>query len=131
MVRMDPLQVLPLELSLNVLEFLDAFGLGMALQASPLWQRIIDDHDMLWAQHCRQFCHSEYIKRDRQAGFTWKETLIRNYGSKQLLRDWISGAFNLPKCYHQLPPRPICRFDANDWGDIIDAQFARDSAKNP
>lgn len=125
---MDPLDVLPLELALKILGLLDTFTLGTALQVSALWQEIVNSNDLLWAPLCKYHCHSKYIERDRAAGFTWKETLIRNYGSKKLLQDWLSGNIDKQcKCSQKLPP--IGRFDAEDWGRILDAECARDLAK--
>lgn len=124
---MDPLRVLPVELSLGILELLDARALGNAEFVSTLWQRAINDNDYLWKYHCEKLCISDYIKRDRKAGYSWKETLQRNYGSKQFLKNWINGTYNQNKCYHQMS---LCRLDTEDWGRIIDAQFARDSLRD-
>ena len=51
--RIDPVSVLPRELALRCLAYLDAFSLGRAAQVSRSWRGLADD-DMLWRAMCEQ-----------------------------------------------------------------------------
>ena len=68
----DPLEVLPLHISITILSYLDIQSLSAACQVSTLWAHISEDNDHLWRRHCQQHCHPEYIKRDRAQGGRWK-----------------------------------------------------------
>ncbi|ODN76914.1 hypothetical protein L202_05489 [Cryptococcus amylolentus CBS 6039] len=52
-IRIDPFSLLPREISLRILGFLDAFSLGKAAQVSKLWKALADD-DLLWRRMCGQ-----------------------------------------------------------------------------
>lgn len=51
--RLDPLLVLPREVSLKLFGYLDAISLGRAAQVSHFWQDLADD-DLLWRTMCEQ-----------------------------------------------------------------------------
>jgi F-box/WD-40 domain protein MET30 len=51
--RIDPFSILPRELSLKVMGYLDAFSLGRAAQVSRHWRTLADD-DLLWRTMCEQ-----------------------------------------------------------------------------
>lgn len=51
--RLDPLLVLPREVSLKVFVHLDAISLGRAAQVSKYWKDLADD-DLLWRTMCEQ-----------------------------------------------------------------------------
>lgn len=51
--RLDPFAVLPRELSLKCMGFLDAISLGRAAQVSKSWKALADD-DLLWRTMCEQ-----------------------------------------------------------------------------
>ena len=51
--RLDPLEVLPREVSLKVFSYLDAISLGRAAQVSHSWKETADD-DLLWRTMCEQ-----------------------------------------------------------------------------
>ena len=51
--RLDPLAVLPREVSLKVFGYLDAISLGRAAQVSKSWKGMADD-DLLWRTMCEQ-----------------------------------------------------------------------------
>lgn len=51
--RMDPFAVLPRELALRCMSFLDAMSLGRAAQVSKSWKALADD-DLLWRTMCEQ-----------------------------------------------------------------------------
>ena len=59
-IRIDPFSILPHEVSLRVLTYLDATSLCRAAQVSKKWRRLADD-DILWRgiceQHIGQRCH--------------------------------------------------------------------------
>ena len=52
-IRIDPFSVLPHEVSLRVLTYLDATSLCRAAQVSKKWKRLADD-DILWRGICEQ-----------------------------------------------------------------------------
>ncbi|KDQ59495.1 hypothetical protein JAAARDRAFT_33064 [Jaapia argillacea MUCL 33604] len=60
LIRLDPFSVLPREVALKVLTYLDATSLCRAAQVSKQWQGLADD-DILWRgiceQHIGQKCH--------------------------------------------------------------------------
>lgn len=60
LIRLDPFSVLPREVSLKVLGYLDAISLCRAAQVSKGWRQLADD-DVLWRgiceQHIGQKCH--------------------------------------------------------------------------
>lgn len=51
--RIDPLSLLPREISLRIMRFLDASSLCRAAQVSKHWRTLADD-DMLWRKMCEQ-----------------------------------------------------------------------------
>ena len=60
LIRLDPFSVLPREVALKVLSYLDAISLCRAAQVSRSWRQLADD-DVLWRgiceQHIGQKCH--------------------------------------------------------------------------
>lgn len=52
-IRIDPFSLLPREVGLRVLGYLDAISLGKAAQVSRLWKSLADD-DLLWRRMCGQ-----------------------------------------------------------------------------
>jgi F-box/WD-40 domain protein MET30 len=59
--RIDPFSILPRELSLKVMGYLDAFSLGRAAQVSRHW-RILADDDLLWRTMCEQHIERKCAK---------------------------------------------------------------------
>ncbi|EJD02082.1 WD40 repeat-like protein [Fomitiporia mediterranea MF3/22] len=53
LIRLDPFSVLPREISLKVLQYLDAISLCRAAQVSKSWSKLADD-DVLWRGICEQ-----------------------------------------------------------------------------
>ncbi|SCZ90127.1 BZ3500_MvSof-1268-A1-R1_Chr9g10719 [Microbotryum saponariae] len=51
--RLDPIELLPREVSLKVFSYLDAISLGRAAQVSKTWKHLADD-DLLWRNMCEQ-----------------------------------------------------------------------------
>ncbi|WOO86153.1 putative E3 ubiquitin ligase complex SCF subunit sconB [Vanrija pseudolonga] len=52
-IRIDPFSLLPREVSLRILGYLDAISLGRAAQVSASWKALADD-DLLWRRMCGQ-----------------------------------------------------------------------------
>lgn len=52
-IRIDPFSLLPREVSLRILGYLDAISLGRAAQVSKTWKALADD-DLLWRRMCGQ-----------------------------------------------------------------------------
>ncbi|KAI9636998.1 putative F-box protein [Dioszegia hungarica] len=53
LIRIDPFSLLPREINLRVLGYLDAISLGRAAQVSQSWKALADD-DLLWRRMCGQ-----------------------------------------------------------------------------
>ncbi|PVF98923.1 WD40 repeat-like protein [Serendipita vermifera] len=60
-IRIDPFTVLPEEISLRILKYLDAISLGRAAQVSRRWRQLADD-DVLWRSICEQHIDKRCIK---------------------------------------------------------------------
>lgn len=52
-IRIDPFSLLPREVNLRILGYLDAISLGRAAQVSKGWKALADD-DLLWRRMCGQ-----------------------------------------------------------------------------
>ncbi|ORX39377.1 quinon protein alcohol dehydrogenase-like superfamily [Kockovaella imperatae] len=52
-IRVDPFSILPREVNMRVLGYLDAISLGRAAQVSKSWKALADD-DLLWRRMCGQ-----------------------------------------------------------------------------
>lgn len=52
-IRIDPFSLIPREVSLRILGYLDAISLGRAAQVSKSWKALADD-DLLWRRMCGQ-----------------------------------------------------------------------------
>ncbi|OAX33656.1 WD40 repeat-like protein [Rhizopogon vinicolor AM-OR11-026] len=61
LIRIDPLGVLPREVSLKVLAYLDATSLCRAAQVSKQWKALADD-DVLWRGICEQHIGQKCLK---------------------------------------------------------------------
>jgi F-box/WD-40 domain protein MET30 len=53
LIRIDPFSLLPREVNLRILGYLDAISLGRAAQVSKSWKALADD-DLLWRRMCGQ-----------------------------------------------------------------------------
>ncbi|KAF2967249.1 hypothetical protein GQX73_g6349 [Xylaria multiplex] len=53
LIRIDFLAVLPSEISIRILQYLDATTLSKAAQVSQLWKKLADD-DIIWYRMCQQ-----------------------------------------------------------------------------
>ncbi|KAI0336970.1 WD40 repeat-like protein [Trametopsis cervina] len=61
LIRIDPLSVLPSEVSLKILGYLDATSLCRAAQVSRKWKTLADD-DILWRGICEQHIGQKCLK---------------------------------------------------------------------
>lgn len=61
LIRIDPFTVLPRELSLKILAYLDATSLCRAAQVSKHWRSLADD-DILWREICQQHIGQKCLK---------------------------------------------------------------------
>ncbi|CDZ96894.1 Cdc4 and related F-box and WD-40 proteins [Phaffia rhodozyma] len=61
LIRLDPFDLFPREVSLKVLSYLDAFSLGKAVQVSKHWRSLADD-DFLWRGMCAQHIERKCTK---------------------------------------------------------------------
>ncbi|KAH8102852.1 WD40-repeat-containing domain protein [Cristinia sonorae] len=61
LIRLDPFTVLPREISLKILKYLDAISLCRAAQVSKQWRGLADD-DILWRGICEQHIGQKCLK---------------------------------------------------------------------
>ncbi|KAI9566530.1 WD40 repeat-like protein [Boletus coccyginus] len=61
LIRIDPLTVLPREVSFKILAYLDATSLCRAAQVSKHWRSLADD-DILWREICQQHIGQKCLK---------------------------------------------------------------------
>lgn len=61
LIRIDPFNVLPREVSLKILAYLDATSLCRAAQVSKHWRSLADD-DILWREICQQHIGQKCLK---------------------------------------------------------------------
>lgn len=61
LIRLDPFHVLPREVALQILGYLDAISLGRAAQVSTHWRSLADD-DLLWKNICEQHIDKKCYK---------------------------------------------------------------------
>lgn len=72
--QQDFTEALPPEMSLRIFSELDISSLCCAALTCKQWNRLIEDNDHLWRNHCLTVlavCHKE-VSGDRQEGLSWK-----------------------------------------------------------
>ena len=78
--RMDPFTLLPRELNMRILGYLDAISLGRAAQVSKTWKAVADD-DLVW----RRLCGQHIDRKCQQCG--WGLPLLERKRLKVELKD--------------------------------------------
>ncbi|XP_050415118.1 F-box/WD repeat-containing protein 7 isoform X2 [Patella vulgata] len=87
----DFISLLPKELALHVLSFLDAKDLLQAAQTCRYWHILTEDN-LLWREKCREECIDKSAFSKRKNGSLcsqWKALYLRQY---QIEQNWRSGA---------------------------------------
>lgn len=118
---------LPPEMSQSIFGRLDPRSLCSASLTCTRWRHIIQDCDLLWRTGClevRAVCQRE-VDRDRGEGLSWKVTLVRNYGSSLVKRDWLAGRYSTVQSAEDLCGRRMGPLDQHAWGQILEQELQR------
>lgn len=84
-IRIDPFSLLPREVNLRILGYLDAISLGRAAQVSKGWKALADD-DLLW----RRMCGQHIDRKCEKCG--WGLPLLERRRLKVELKDFSPNA---------------------------------------
>jgi F-box/WD-40 domain protein MET30 len=84
-IRIDPFSLLPREVNLRILGYLDAISLGRAAQVSKSWKALADD-DLLW----RRMCGQHIDRKCEKCG--WGLPLLERRRLKVELKDFSPSA---------------------------------------
>jgi F-box/WD-40 domain protein MET30 len=84
-IRVDPFSLLPREVNLRILGYLDAISLGRAAQVSKTWKALADD-DLLW----RRMCGQHIDRKCEKCG--WGLPLLERRRLKVELKDFSPAA---------------------------------------
>ncbi|XP_030635805.1 F-box only protein 48 [Chanos chanos] len=120
-------EALPTEMSLKIFSELDVRSLCSASLTCKQWNDIIEKSDHLWRSHCQSMmavCHRE-VNGDRQNGYSWKVTLVRNYRKGRVKRNWLKGRYSNIHAAEELPANSMCPLDVETWGEILEAELER------
>ncbi|XP_072032011.1 F-box only protein 48-like [Amphiura filiformis] len=122
----DFIQLLPPELAMMVLLNLDIPSLCYASQACQDWHNVIQDTEYLWKLLCDHHCvDAADIAEDRANGYSWKETVMRNFGHHAIKRKWLKGEFSNFSSFEDIPGKHMCCMDVETWGRILDLELSR------
>ncbi|XP_015426956.1 PREDICTED: F-box only protein 48-like [Myotis davidii] len=123
---------LPEEVTLQIFSQLDIQSLCRASMTCRSWNDIIRNNDGLWKPHClalRAVCERE-VDDDRKSGYSWRDTLLRNYKKSQVKHSWLSGRFSNIDLPTLLSETTMCPMDKGTWGEILEAELNRSEIKN-
>ncbi|XP_077138670.1 F-box only protein 48 [Ranitomeya variabilis] len=122
---------LPPEMILEILKYLDLDDLLTIKQTCRRFNQLVEYNDGVWRRHCLQMrtvCPSE-IDEDQKQGRTWQEIVQRNYKSV-IKQKWMDGTFSNIDSYEKLPPKTMCPLRAESWGEILEAELARETKRS-
>ncbi|KAF6103352.1 F-box protein 48 [Phyllostomus discolor] len=118
---------LPLEVTLRIFSWLDVQSLCRASMTCWSWNDKIRVDDSLWKPHClavRAVCKKE-IDDDLKSGYSWRDTLLRNYKKSKVKLEWLSGRYSNICSPINLPEKIMYPMDAETWGEILEAELKR------
>uniref|UniRef100_A0A3B4AFG2 F-box domain-containing protein n=1 Tax=Periophthalmus magnuspinnatus TaxID=409849 RepID=A0A3B4AFG2_9GOBI len=118
---------LPAELSEQIFLRLDLQSLCRASQVCRRWHGLIHESEAVWRGQCarlRPHCSRE-LERDRGQGLSWKVILMKNYPHICLKHDWLRGRFSGVQSANELQDVEMVPFDAETWGEILQAELDR------
>ncbi|KAM5318176.1 F-box only protein 48 isoform 1-T5 [Glossophaga mutica] len=118
---------LPLEVTLRIFSLLDVQSLCRASMTCWSWNCTIGVNDSLWKPHClaiRAVCKEE-IDNDLKSGYSWRDTLQRNYQKSKVKLEWLSGRYSNICSPINLPEKIMYPMDAETWGEILEAELKR------
>ncbi|XP_006909594.1 F-box only protein 48 isoform X1 [Pteropus alecto] len=125
-------ELLPREISLQIFSLLDVQSLCRASMTCRSWNCTITKNDFLWEPHClaiRAVCKRE-IDDDRKSGYSWMDTLQRNYQKSKVKFNWLSGRYSNLSSSVSLPEKIMYPMDAETWGEILEAELKRYAEKS-
>lgn len=114
---------LPLEITLEILSFLDTKSLCNVSQTCKRWHGIIYNTDLLWIRKCNSL-DREDVEEDIQNG-EWRNIFISNYGKNKIKKLWLEGKFSRVKSPDELAFNFLGPFSVETWGSILDAEISR------
>ncbi|KAA0722023.1 F-box only protein 48 [Triplophysa tibetana] len=120
-------ETLPTEMSVRIFSELDLRSLCRASLTCKHWNGIIEGNDFLWRNHCltvHAICRRD-VDGDRQNGYSWKVTLLRNYRKGCVKRRWLKGRYSNIHSADEIPPNHMCPLDTDTWGEILEAELER------
>ncbi|XP_018422441.1 PREDICTED: F-box only protein 48 [Nanorana parkeri] len=120
---------IPDEFLSEILSNLDVKSLCQINQTCKASNELLENNDLLWRRHClalRSVCQSE-VDEDREKGFTCQETLRRNYSKRVIKQQWLDGRFSNISSYSELPQNSMCPLSVKSWGEIMEAEFRRET----
>ncbi|XP_061686443.1 F-box only protein 48 isoform X2 [Syngnathoides biaculeatus] len=123
----DFAETLPTEMSVKIFGELDARSLCRASATCRRWHAIIQDSPHLWRTQCLSIvtlCQRE-VDADRRNGFSWKESLARNYIRSRVKLDWLRGRYSNVASAVELRGRKMVPMDVETWGEILQAELDR------
>nr|DBA27077.1 TPA: hypothetical protein GDO54_011256 [Pyxicephalus adspersus] len=120
---------LPDEMLLEILSYLDVKSLCRMKQTSKILNGFLNHNDLLWKPHCLALCSvcQSEVNEDKEKGFTWKETLQRNYSKCVIKQQWLDGKFSKISSYSELPHYSMCPLSVTSWEEIMEAEFRRET----
>ncbi|KAI1424918.1 WD40 repeat-like protein [Xylaria sp. FL1777] len=99
LIRIDFFAALPCEISIRILQYLDATTLCKAAQVSQLWKKLADD-DIIWYRMCQQHIN----KKCWRCG--WSLPLLQTPQQRQRLEQNSAFDNNRPRDHSQCPKGP-------------------------
>lgn len=123
---------LPDELYVKIFSQLDMRSLCRASMTCKRWNSAVRNNDSLWKPHClavRVVCKRE-IDDDRKSGFSWRDTLLRNYQKSKVKLEWLSGRYSNICSPVSLPEKIMYPMDVETWGEILEAELKRYAEKS-
>ncbi|OCT79666.1 F-box only protein 48 [Xenopus laevis] len=124
------LDVLPSEMVYKIVAYLDLKHLCIVSRVCKLWNNITKEYDILWKKYCLALPDAckENIKKYRDSGYTWKETLQRTSMDKareRVQHNWLDGRFSHIRSFKELPGNSMFPLDKDAWGEILEAEERR------
>lgn len=122
----DFFDILPPEVVLQILKYLDVQSLFNSSQVCTKWHNVIENTGWLWKWLCEHYCDfREDIQHDIQAGYSWQVIFKRYFRHHAVRRKWLNGSFSNVKSWESLPQRSMTHLNRDEWGNILDAELLR------
>lgn len=124
--------VLPDEICVKILDFLDVKSLCRALQTCSSWRALIESCSSMWKGHCKRYQGSLPGKRNfRKVGtLAWKAELKKVFLLHKVMKRWLAGEFSFVKSYEALPGDHIQQLPTEMWGAILENEMNRNKPQH-